>query len=590
MIACSPKIVAAPTPSTGLPANSFASTTGGNPFSAALQAATQNLLHPSPKSHLGIASPMQKTSTTSSSKAASASAGAATQASSPSVTSPVLPASGLIIPAGSPSVALNPVQPATIDEAKLQAVTLDGEQKQSAAQTANVATTSAQATASVSPESSRFMPTPLQFGGGATGTAGSGSSVLPGLQAMPLSRVLSVPQNSTSVMPSGSQPLPRSFSGVATLPAAKEMTGTVPQSPVSSNPSHALANPTAQLGRPVQQTVPVTSPANANPSLPTNDTRPAPNQPAHNGLTMGTKDQTVATEALSATVVPIVSSIPLQMIAPDVNTKIPAKPAETMQTSPVLAASPAANSSQPSLEVSRKNGDAAGSNTSQSGTGKGSPSSFAAASSAAQTADSNSILTGKGSDTPAAATVAAPQLTHPVASVNDAPGASDKTNNHAAETIPSSVAGAAEADARIQAAASYANSLLHSARLVERAGQTELRVGIQTGEFGNVDIRTSMVRNQFTAQISVERGELGKVLAAELPNLQNKLSEQRLPMSNITLQQQAGGGSSGSGQGSRYNQATQPFAMTQSAEADLPAALLPFTEGSISTGRLDVHM
>jgi len=198
------------------------------------------------------------------------------------------------------------------------------------------------------------------------------------------------------------------------------------------------------------------------------------------------------------------------------------------------------------------------------------------------------MLASKGSDVPLSASVTTQQSTHPIASVNDAPGTPDKATSHGAEVLPS--AAAAETEARVQAAATYANSLLHSARLLERAGQTEIRVGIQTGEFGNVDIRTSMVRNQFTAQISVERGELGRVLAAELPNLQNKLSEQRLPMSNITLQHQASGGSSGFGQGSRHSQTSPSFAMTQNVETEMPAAWLPSPENSISTGRLDVHM
>jgi flagellar hook-length control protein FliK len=141
------------------------------------------------------------------------------------------------------------------------------------------------------------------------------------------------------------------------------------------------------------------------------------------------------------------------------------------------------------------------------------------------------------------------------------------------------------------ALAASSGSLLQSARLVERLGQSELRVGIQAGEFGNVDIRTSMARNQFTAEISVERGELGKVLAAELPNLHSRLSEQRVPAANIILQNQSSsGGSAGFEQGSRQSQTMQQIATFRNVEEEpLPAAMVT-AEASAAGTRLDIHM
>lgn len=133
------------------------------------------------------------------------------------------------------------------------------------------------------------------------------------------------------------------------------------------------------------------------------------------------------------------------------------------------------------------------------------------------------------------------------------------------------------------------NSLFQTAKLAERMGQSELRVGIQTGEFGHVDIRTSLARNQFTAEISVERGDLGKVMAAELPGLQTRLSEQRLPVPNIILQNQSSGGSAGFEQGSRQSQTMPQIATFHKADEEtspLPAA----TEPNLGTSRLDVHM
>ena len=148
----------------------------------------------------------------------------------------------------------------------------------------------------------------------------------------------------------------------------------------------------------------------------------------------------------------------------------------------------------------------------------------------------------------------------------------------------------AQAEKQVEAVATFPTSALQSAKLVERLGQSEFRVGIQAGEFGNVDIRTSMARNQFTAQISVERGELSKVLAAELPSLQNRLSDQRLPNANIILQNQSSGTSAGFGQGSRQSQTMQNTAIHHSSEGEPSPAFMNPADASSSTGRLDVHM
>lgn len=137
----------------------------------------------------------------------------------------------------------------------------------------------------------------------------------------------------------------------------------------------------------------------------------------------------------------------------------------------------------------------------------------------------------------------------------------------------------------------YPGAVLSSARLVERVGESELRLGIRVGELGNVDIRTTMVRNQFTAEISVERNELGKALAAEMPNLQNRLSEQRIPVASIVLQSHAGG-NSGTPEQQRPRQG-QPMPSTSygSNQEEKTAPLPAVSTGANETGsRLDVHL
>jgi flagellar hook-length control protein FliK len=141
-----------------------------------------------------------------------------------------------------------------------------------------------------------------------------------------------------------------------------------------------------------------------------------------------------------------------------------------------------------------------------------------------------------------------------------------------------------------ESAAGSATSPLNVARLVTAAERSELRVGLRTGEFGNVDIRTSLARNQFTAEISVERGELGRALAAELPSLQHRLTAQHLPAADITVQNHSGGGSSDFQQAPRQGSYASPnSASSESQQDDSILAALP-AEVMGATARLDIHM
>lgn len=134
-------------------------------------------------------------------------------------------------------------------------------------------------------------------------------------------------------------------------------------------------------------------------------------------------------------------------------------------------------------------------------------------------------------------------------------------------------------------------SPFQSARLVDRAGQSELHVGFQAGEFGNVDIRTSILRNQVTAEISVERGDLHNLLAVELPHLKEKLASHSAAETTIVLNNQSGGTSSDS------RQAYRRFAEAPQGPASRATELEPSPEMSAisesqtaSSSQLDIRM
>jgi hypothetical protein len=149
---------------------------------------------------------------------------------------------------------------------------------------------------------------------------------------------------------------------------------------------------------------------------------------------------------------------------------------------------------------------------------------------------------------------------------------------------------AAESQVPVEIASAYSPSVVHSAKLVERIGEAELRLGIRAGEFGSVDIRTSMVRNQFTAEIAVERGELGRAMTAELHGLQSRLVERGIPEVVVTVQNQMGGQSTGSEQ-QKSRDGRQMYS-TNREHGQQDGSMTPSvaSEATTASSRLDIHM
>ena len=74
----------------------------------------------------------------------------------------------------------------------------------------------------------------------------------------------------------------------------------------------------------------------------------------------------------------------------------------------------------------------------------------------------------------------------------------------------------ASADSPVLAGAS-------SAQLIQSAGQTEMRLGMRSAEFGNISISTSVSHQAISAQIALDHSELGRALAMHLPAIEEKL-------------------------------------------------------------------
>jgi hypothetical protein len=103
-------------------------------------------------------------------------------------------------------------------------------------------------------------------------------------------------------------------------------------------------------------------------------------------------------------------------------------------------------------------------------------------------------------------------------------------------------------------AESLSSPLFHAAHLVDKVSQSELRLGMRTGEFGNIEIRTSFDHHQVTAEISSERGELGRALSAELPGLEQRMREQNVPLTTVVVHNANAGATGNSDRNPRHPQ------------------------------------
>jgi hypothetical protein len=117
---------------------------------------------------------------------------------------------------------------------------------------------------------------------------------------------------------------------------------------------------------------------------------------------------------------------------------------------------------------------------------------------------------------------------------------------------------------------------INTARLIQSMGETEMRVGMRSSEFGDISIRTSVSQQQMVAQISVDHGDLGTAISAHIPSIQEKLGNEYGLHASIQLNQ---GGASFSDERGQSSQRDQK-AFVRSAPNGGPAAAVVETDKS----------
>jgi hypothetical protein len=144
--------------------------------------------------------------------------------------------------------------------------------------------------------------------------------------------------------------------------------------------------------------------------------------------------------------------------------------------------------------------------------------------------------------------------------------------------------------------------VVNTAKLIQSMGQSEMRVGMRSTDFGNISISTSATRNLISAQISLEHLELARTLATHLPEMQAKFGGNQAMNVRIDMNGQPAGQSAGTSAGMSNGSADQSRGDRQqrgggtpgqSGEGfarqlnSIPTAVLPSAESRLDV-RLDI--
>jgi hypothetical protein len=108
------------------------------------------------------------------------------------------------------------------------------------------------------------------------------------------------------------------------------------------------------------------------------------------------------------------------------------------------------------------------------------------------------------------------------------------------------------------------------AQMVNRVGQSEMRIGMNTSAFGTVDVRTVVHASDVGLVIGSEKGDLRGLMSNEMPGINNSLQQQNLRLNSVSFMQ--GFASPGNGNGSGGGNSQQQFWASQRGSSN---SLLP---------------
>jgi hypothetical protein len=141
---------------------------------------------------------------------------------------------------------------------------------------------------------------------------------------------------------------------------------------------------------------------------------------------------------------------------------------------------------------------------------------------------------------------------------------------------------------------------LNSAQLIQSVHGSEMRLGMQSAEFGNISINTSLNHQTLSAQISMDHSALGHALAMHLPAIEEKLGnayglQAKVELRDTASNSAANGSSSSESRGDRRSQGGSTGTSTTGSQSTIGALTSSnFTSSSTSmaasTSRLDIRI
>ncbi len=129
--------------------------------------------------------------------------------------------------------------------------------------------------------------------------------------------------------------------------------------------------------------------------------------------------------------------------------------------------------------------------------------------------------------------------------------------------------------------------MVQSARVLERMGQTEMRVGMNTADFGNLELRASVGQDRVGASIATSHLDLRAAMMAEMPSLERSIEQHQLRLDHLDLGTNGGDGSHQRGASAQQQQSRSQsgagagFTTTSSSSGDA----LPPPEGPVPSYR-----
>jgi hypothetical protein len=134
--------------------------------------------------------------------------------------------------------------------------------------------------------------------------------------------------------------------------------------------------------------------------------------------------------------------------------------------------------------------------------------------------------------TSAAAPPASPAIQSPVA-----PTDSSLPTHKPDRASPNSPGAFANAPASPEMPATPPAGPVQLAEMASKAAQSEMRIGMTTSAFGNVEVRTVVHANDVGVLIGSEKGDLRALLANDLPVIANTLQQQNLRLHQVNFHQ-----------------------------------------------------